>query len=157
LHITWRVVELWTVPAEELLAANDVGLIPWVPLAQFQGPPEPILEECRRRIDQQAPADERANFLAVTEVLTQLRYKEPGRLSIFGSSQIMIESPLIQGLIAEQMQKDILIVLSARFGPVPVDIRATLQGLQDEARLEDVLDWVVCCPDLAAFRKRLSS
>ena len=39
----WKVVELWTRPAEELLAAGDVGLIPWVPLANFQGPPQTLL------------------------------------------------------------------------------------------------------------------
>jgi hypothetical protein len=83
LHITWRVVELWNVPAQDLLAANDIGLIPWVPLTQFEGPPEPILEECRRRIDQQAPVEERANYLAVTQVLARLRYNEPSIPSNF--------------------------------------------------------------------------
>jgi hypothetical protein len=34
LRLRWRVVELWTVPAERLLAAGDVGLVPWVPLSQ---------------------------------------------------------------------------------------------------------------------------
>ena len=33
---TWRVVALWTAPAETLLAADDVGLVPWVPLRQLQ-------------------------------------------------------------------------------------------------------------------------
>ena len=31
-RLNWHVVELWTIPAEELLQAGDVGLIPWVPL-----------------------------------------------------------------------------------------------------------------------------
>ena len=34
----WRVVELWTIPAEDLLAAGDVGLIPWVPLSSIRRP-----------------------------------------------------------------------------------------------------------------------
>ena len=37
-NVRWRVVELWTLPAEELLAAKDVGLIPWVPLTDFADP-----------------------------------------------------------------------------------------------------------------------
>jgi hypothetical protein len=37
LRLRIHVVNLWTVPAAELLAANDVGLIPWVPLADFTG------------------------------------------------------------------------------------------------------------------------
>src|SRR5438128_393381 len=55
----WQVVELWTLPAEELLAANDIGLIPWVPLTRFEGPPEAVLEQCRQRIEQHALVDER--------------------------------------------------------------------------------------------------
>src|SRR5207253_5272497 len=63
----WRVVELWMLSAEELLAANDIGLIPWVPLAQFKGPPEPVLQQCRERIEEHAAAEERANLLVVTQ------------------------------------------------------------------------------------------
>jgi hypothetical protein len=75
--LSWRTVRLWTLPAETLLAAGDVGLIPWVPLTQFDGSPEPILRECRERIDQSAPADEHENLLAVTQFLARLRYNDP--------------------------------------------------------------------------------
>ena len=34
-RLSWRIAKLWEIPAEELLAASDVGLIPWVPLTQF--------------------------------------------------------------------------------------------------------------------------
>jgi hypothetical protein len=55
-RIEWRVVELWTLPAEELLAGNDPGLLPWVPLTHFDGPPEPVLERCREQSDRRALA-----------------------------------------------------------------------------------------------------
>ena len=32
-------------PAEDLLAAGDVGLIPWVPLTEYDGPAETLLEQ----------------------------------------------------------------------------------------------------------------
>ena len=70
----WKEVELWRLVAEELLAAGDVGLVPWVPLMHFQGAPaRPDLggEECRRRIEKQAVPEERANLLAVSQVLVQ--------------------------------------------------------------------------------------
>lgn len=35
---SWRIVKLWEVPADELLATGDVGVVPWVPLARFEGP-----------------------------------------------------------------------------------------------------------------------
>jgi hypothetical protein len=38
--LAWRIVKLWEIPAQELLAAGDIGLIPWVPLAQIDGSPE---------------------------------------------------------------------------------------------------------------------
>ena len=37
LHLRIRVVNLWTLSANELLAAHDVGLIPWVPLTDYTG------------------------------------------------------------------------------------------------------------------------
>jgi hypothetical protein len=55
LALTWKVVELWTVPAEPLLATNDVGLVPWMPLLDFRSSPEAMLQECRRRIERGAP------------------------------------------------------------------------------------------------------
>jgi hypothetical protein len=51
----WRVVELWNLRAADLLEQNDLGLIPWVPLAQIDGPVEPVLRKCREAIDRQAP------------------------------------------------------------------------------------------------------
>jgi hypothetical protein len=53
--LSWKAVKLWEVPAEELLGMGDVGLLPWVPLAQFDGPPERFVSRCRARIDHHAP------------------------------------------------------------------------------------------------------
>lgn len=68
----------------------------------------------------------------------------------------MIESPLIQELLAEQGHEHIMIVLAARFGPVPGDIETTIRAIQDPAKLGELFDWVGRCPDLEAFRGRLS-
>jgi hypothetical protein len=153
----WRVVELWTLPAEELLAANDIGLIPWVPLTQFQGPPEPVLQQCRERIDQHAAAEERANLLVVTQVLTRLRYNDPQLLTILGGSRIMIESPLIQEIVARSRQEWILKLLEARFGSVPPDVALYLRAIMDEQKLEDLNIRAALCSDLQAFRNLLES
>jgi len=68
--VNWQVVELWTIPAEELLQAGDVGLIPWVPLTDFADPPERMLQRCREAIEERAPPGEKANLLAVTQVFS---------------------------------------------------------------------------------------
>jgi hypothetical protein len=160
-HLTWRVVELWTLPAEELLAAEDVGLIPWVPLTDFGGPPDRLLRRCRERIDQQAVPKEQVNLLALTQVMARLRYPDPQLLTLLGGAQVMIESPLIAELLAkntaETKQKDIVRLLRGRFGAVPEELATELGAIQGEAQLDELFDAALACPDLAAFRVRLQA
>jgi hypothetical protein len=164
-QMSWRVVELWSIPAEQLLAAGDVGMIPWVPLSYIEGPPEPVLRECRARIDAQAPPGERENMLAVTQVLARLRYNDPSVLELFGGRQSMIESPLIQELEAEftlkatqkAMHESILLFLEGRFGPFPEDVRTAVQRVQDASALRAVTVLAARCPDIDAFRDGLPS
>jgi hypothetical protein len=67
------VLHLWLMSAEELLAANDPGLIPLVPLARYQGSHESLLQQCADRIRQQAPPEEVGNLLAVTSAMAEKR------------------------------------------------------------------------------------
>jgi len=156
-QLHWRVVELWTLAAEELLEGNDPGLLPWVPLTHFDGTPESVFTKCRERIDQEATPPERANLLAVTQVLTRLRYNDPRLLTIFGGSQAMIESPLIQELMAQRSHKAILSFLEVRFKSVPAEIARNLESIVDEQKLDDLARFAAECPDLEAFRLRLPS
>jgi hypothetical protein len=153
----WHSVDVWTLPAQELLALNDVGLTPWIPLTQFDGPPVPILEECRRRIDQQATPDEKPNLLAVSQVLMRLRYNDSGLFEIFGGEQAMIESPLIQELMAKKAHKDILLFLEGRFGFVPPDLAARLHTIADEGVLDNLVKGAGACSTLEEFRGMLPS
>src|SRR5205085_9734980 len=129
-----RVVELWSLAATDLLAANDVGLVPWLPLTQFDGAPEDLLRHCRERIDRDAPQELQANLLAVTQVMAKLRYNDRGLLSILGGRKVMLESPLIQEIVAEvraetevrTQQKAIATVLEARFGRLPRKLTAAV-------------------------------
>lgn len=70
-------------PAEELLTSGDVGIIPWVPLTHSEGPPRDLLQRCRDLIDREASHQERPNLLAVTQVLTNLRFPDPQLLILF--------------------------------------------------------------------------
>ena len=76
-------MELWTVPAEELLAAGDVGMIPgchWrigmVRQSQFS---ISLAAPASTRM----PFPRRANLLAVSQVLAGLRYDDPRLFQIF--------------------------------------------------------------------------
>src|SRR5207249_901647 len=113
-------------------------LVPWIPLTQFDGPPEPIFRECRARIDQQADALERENLLAVTQVLAGLRYNDPKLFQLLGGQEAMIESPVLQELKAEwtreARQRAIVDFLVARFGAGAEELGARLETINDEAR-----------------------
>jgi hypothetical protein len=108
LRLKIHVVTLWTVPAEELLTAGDVGLIPWVPLAHYDGSPEALLAQCRLRIEQQAKPEEKDNLLAVTRVMAEARYNDPQLLSLLLGGQIMsfekvlLDTPAGQRFLAER-------------------------------------------------------
>jgi hypothetical protein len=67
----------------------------------------------------------------------------------------MIESPVLQELLAWRMHKDIQRVLQRRFGALPAEVASKLQSIQEENRLDALLDWAVDCPDLNAFQQRL--
>jgi hypothetical protein len=166
--IRWKVIPLWTIPAPSLLAFEDIGLVPWVPLTQFDVPPETIFRECRSRIDQHAPALERENLLAVTQVLAGLRYNDPGLFQILGGREAMIESPVLQELKAEwtreaaleaareTRRRAIVDVLVARFGAGAEDLGALIETINDEERLKGLVTFAAVCPDLEAFRKRVA-
>jgi hypothetical protein len=76
-------VELWTIPAAELLEAGDVGLIPWVPLTDCADPPEKVMALPGYHRTARS-ARRKANLLAVTQVLAYLRYNDVGLVDDFG-------------------------------------------------------------------------
>jgi hypothetical protein len=161
--VRWKVVELWSIPTETLLNAHDVGLIPWVPLSHFEGPPEPIFRQCRNRIDEEAAADERENLLAVTQVLAGLRYNERGLFQVLGGRDAMIESPVLQELKAEwtreaalQTRRRVIVdILVARFGLQAEDLATRLETNADDGNLKELIKYAAVCPDLESFQRGL--
>jgi hypothetical protein len=159
--VSWRAIRLWEVPAADLLAANDVGLIPWVPLAKIDGPPEPVLRECRDRILRQAPEDEREPMLVVAHFLAGLKYNDPGLFEVLGGRQIMIEnkSPFVQEMYAVYTRKgklDMIVdLLADRFGPEASELRADLDLVEDGARLKELNKLAITCADLDTFKAAL--
>jgi hypothetical protein len=164
MRISWQVVELWTVPAESLLQENDVGLVPWVTLAQFQRPPEEVFRACRERIDDLAPPGEHDNLLAVTQVLARLRFDDPILFSLLGGRKAMIESPLLRELEdaaerrgwANAAVKYILAALRDRFGEVDESVKSALRSIEDENRLESLFHAALHCPHLHDFQAELN-
>jgi hypothetical protein len=151
----WRVVELWRVPAEPVLAAQDPGMMPWVPLMHADEPPETVLRRCRQVIDRHAAPAEHDPLIAVTQVYTRLRYKDPKLLSVLGVRTAMIESPLIREILAERSHKNILRILQRRLGAVPPDVEAEVKSILDETVLDSVIDLAVACSSVEQFGAEL--
>jgi hypothetical protein len=147
----WRVVELWNLPAEPMLAKADPGIFPWVPLMKAADPPESVLRQCREVIDRRAAVEGREKLIAVTQVFARPRYKDPSLLTVLGGKTVMIESPLIQEIVAERRQKDILRVLAIRFGPVPAGLAAELGEILNESVLDAIVDLAVSSTDIGQF------
>ncbi len=155
----WRVVELWTLPAEPVLATSDPGMMPWVPLMHADEPPEIVLRRCRAVIDQHAPAEEHESLITVTQVFTRLRYKDPNLLFILGGKTAMIDSLvrslLIRELTAERSHKHILKLLATRFGLVPPELEAEVRSILDESVLDAAIQLAAFSPDLDHFAAEL--
>jgi hypothetical protein len=155
-----QVIEVWALSAEELLAAGDVGLVPWATLARTAEAPDVFLRRCRERIDQ-APPEEKANLAAVTQVLAAMRYNDPALLSILGGRKAMIESPVLIELLEEReretLHRVILALLTARFGPISEPLATRVRAEQSLDRLNELLCQAGLCPDLDAFRANLAS
>jgi hypothetical protein len=157
----WRVVELWTVPAEPVLATADPGMMPWVPLMEAAQPPEVVLRQCREIIDQNASPEEHDGLITVTEVFTRLRYNDPNLPPILGRKSVMIDpfelgvSLLIRDSIAENGQKHILRFLTIRFGPVPPELEAEVRSIRDETVLDAGVELAASCTDFDQFGAEL--
>jgi hypothetical protein len=157
LEAQWKPVELWTLSAADFLAEGDVGVVPWITLMDFNGPPEALLERCAEKIERTAHPKDRANLLAVSQVMAELRFPNPELLSLLGGKGPMFESPLLQKMIADRIHKITLALLKARFGTVPRDVTRLLREILDEEKLTNLTVLAGQCPDLQAFREALLS
>jgi hypothetical protein len=157
LEAEWKVVELWTLPTEEYLAAADVGATPWITLMDFPGPPEALLERCADKIEREASGQTKADLLAVAQVMTGLRFPDPELRRLLGGIEVMFESPVLQEFGARRVQDVIRDALKDRFGSIPRDVGKCLREIIDEKKLRQLSRVANKCPDMDAFRAALLS
>ena len=160
LEAGWRVVNLWELRATDFLPLTEPGLAPWVPLMKMDGPPEPVLQQCKDVIDQKTTGGQHENLLGVTQILAGLRWDKQLLKAIFAKEGQMIESPVLQEWFQERetaaFHRAILDGLAARFGAVPADVSA-VRVITDEARITEVRRASYTCASLDDFRTRLAA
>jgi hypothetical protein len=149
----WKPVELWTLPAAQFLAEAGADMVPWITLMDFQGPPEALLERCAKKIEREAHPKDQADLLAVSQVLTELRFPNPELLNLLKGKEAMIESPLLQKMRAETIQELTLDALKRRFGTVPRDVAKRLREIVDESKQRELHGIAISCPNMEAFRE----
>ena len=69
----------------------------------------------------------------------------------------MIESPLLQEIIAETKRESLVAFLTSRFGTEAGELEADLKAIEDEDRLNELIKLAGSCRSLKAFRKRLQA
>jgi hypothetical protein len=69
----------------------------------------------------------------------------------------MIESPLLQKMMAQNWHRAIGAVLKGRFGTVPHDVTLLLSEVVNEGKLTKLAEAAGKCSDLDAFRELLLS
>lgn len=161
LEAGWRVVNLWELNAADFLPLTDPGLAPWVTLMRIDGPPEPVLQQCKDVIETLPAPGRKANLLGVTQILAGLRFDANMLDKLFRVEGKMIESPVLTKWFMqrdiETRQKVLLESLEARFGaPVPADVSAAVRVIADEDRLRLLLPLAYASASLDEFRARLA-
>jgi hypothetical protein len=156
--LSWKVVELWTLSAEELLGAPRVGVVPWASLARYDGPVEVLLQRCRDRLEREG-GSQKANLLAVTQVFAKLKFDKPEWLEILGGRKAMNESPLIQEIVEESELRAtvnaIVKVLTARLAAPSDSVTAGLAQVKQAEKLDRLLRQAATSSSLQAFEERL--
>lgn len=162
----WPVVRVWNLSDEDLLQFNDVGLVPWLPLTRTAREPEKMLDVCWDRIAAVPDATKRDSLQSVTLILASLVFDQL-LLNRFRGGKGMVQFPLIQWEIEEATAKveaetrlkvsreTLLLVLDARFGPIPQDVADRVKGLNDFTRLKALHHTATVCPTIEDFRAEL--
>jgi hypothetical protein len=63
----------------------------------------------------------------------------------------MLDSPLVQEILADTTRKDLLIILEARFGSVPEHLSSRLHAVTGLEKLDELIVPAATYPDLEAF------
>ncbi|MDB5313162.1 MAG: hypothetical protein JWO38_7364 [Gemmataceae bacterium] len=156
LRFTYRIVRLWELPADQLLAAG-LGAAPLALLTDDAVPRLPeLVTRFADRVDREAPDRDAGNLLLTCGfILLGLRYDKDVIRTLFAGVQRMKESSTYQSILDEgrdeglargivaARQEDVMALLQERFGTVPPEIESRVRAATDPTRLQAALRQVL--------------
>jgi len=166
LRCTYRVVKLWTVDPEPILAKDAPGLWPFVPL--MNGNPAELLVKSKERIvgapESVATLESKKELLAVLGGLASRVIGDRGvldhlirEITDMGENYVfdrLIEMGREQGAkegARSTARKDLLRVLRRRFGEASESLSNRLDRVDDLETLEHLVEEAAVAPTLEAF------
>jgi hypothetical protein len=176
-RVRYKVIKLWELPREPVLAMGSPGLCPLVPL--MAGKPEDgLLQSTHKIVESRVPAETKRELLALTAGLAGVVVRDRGLLNrLLTETRLMGENYVFDvlrregeavGLVkgkaegraegrAEGIRLSLLRVLRRRFGAVPASIRSAVERARDAGRLERLLDAAAVAGNLKEFERSLSA
>ncbi len=167
MEFQYEVIPLWERPADHLLT-GPLGLLPLAVLGQLpagateeEGLAE-VIEQLVERLQREAKPGQDAKLLTAAFVLTGLRINDPVTLrALYRGVRAMRESTSYQMILDEgrdegrvdALQQTLLRLGRKKFGSVPRAVRATLMGITDVPRLEQLTDRLL---DVATWQELLA-
>jgi hypothetical protein len=154
----YRVVRLWKMPLEQLLA-GDPKTLPLAPLTDEAAPVLPaVIGRIGDRLRQEVPPAEAAKLQTATFVLLGLRYSPQVAEQLFRGVTAMEESSTYQYIVAKgEMRegKKLLIRLGRkRFGSPDPQTAATIEAINDLERLEQLSERLL---DVSSWEELLAT
>jgi hypothetical protein len=145
----YEIIALWKRPVEHFLN-GPLEIAPLAVLARLpadlprkQGLAGVIQRLCER-LQREAPPEKIGKLLTSAFVLTGLRVEPARGIALFRGVQGMQESSTYRFILEEgavkQVRKDLLRLGQKKFGAASDDVVTTVNGIEDVARLERMLD-----------------
>jgi hypothetical protein len=120
--------------------------------------PERVLARCISRIKRESKASQQGDMLAISEVMTSLRFPNSELLALFsGEKKMILDTPVTRKWKAWGAHELIVDTLQERFGKLPEDVDALIRTIVEEKKLKRLNRTANKCADLDAFRKVLTA
>jgi hypothetical protein len=148
--LRYRCVRVWQVPAKKWLSGG-LGVLPLAPLGDVSLAELPaVITQMKQRLDRHVPDNQKADLWSAAYILMGMRYERALIQTLLQGVVAMKESVTYQAILEEgeakgeargeanEARKILLLLGRDQFGEPSAKVRATLDGLADVSRLEEL-------------------